>query len=81
MDETKGIKKGYQMEENLRNYFLEMGYFVVRGVKYNFKDTEGTDIDLFLYNRPTILSRERINVDIKNKKTPQAMERIFVAKG
>lgn len=27
------------------------------------------------------MSRERVNVDIKNKKTPQALERIFWAKG
>lgn len=80
MSETK-LTKGFHMEECLRNYFLEMGYYVVRGVKYLYKDTEITDIDLFLYNRPTILSRERINVDIKNKKSPQAMERIFIAKG
>lgn len=80
MSETK-LTKGFHMEECLRNYFLEMGYYVVRGVKYLYKDTESTDIDLFLYNRPSILTRERINVDIKNKKLPQAMERIFIAKG
>lgn len=40
-----------------------------------------TDVDLWLYARNSPLSRERINVDIKNKKTPQALERIFWAKG
>ena len=80
MDVQK-LTKGYSMEECLRNYFLDMGYYVVRGIKYSYKGSECTDIDLFLYHRPSILSRERINVDIKNKKSPQAMERIFVAKG
>jgi hypothetical protein len=35
-----------------------------------------TDIDLWLYG-PAGVFRERINVDIKNKRTPQAIERIF----
>jgi len=41
----------------------------------------GTDVDLWLYARNSPLSRERVNVDIKNKKTPQALERIFWTKG
>lgn len=73
--------KGPDMEERLRSYFLNLGYFVVRGIKYQFNNTDVTDIDLWLYLRATPISRERINVDIKNKKTPQAHERIFWTKG
>jgi hypothetical protein len=40
-----------------------------------------TDVDIWLYSRPSPLTRERANVDIKRKKTPQALERIFWAKG
>ena len=73
--------KGGKMEELLRNYFLELGFYVVRGLKYKYQGFDITDVDLFLYNRPTIVTRERINVDIKNKKTPAAIERIFWAAG
>lgn len=73
--------KGELMEEKLRLYFLNNGYFVARGVKYNFQDNEITDIDLFLYGRTSSMSRERINVDLKNKKNPKAFERILWAKG
>lgn len=69
------------MEESLRNYFLDLGYFVVRGIKFTYQGFDVTDIDLWLYKRPSSLTRERINVDIKNKRTPQAIERIFWAKG
>ena len=69
------------MEELLRNYFLKLGYFVTRGVKYSYEENEITDIDLYLYNRSSSITRERINVDIKNKKSPQAFERILWANG
>lgn len=73
--------KGSMAEEALRNYFLSIGYYVVRGSKYKFNEFDVTDVDLWLYSRNSLLSRERICVDIKNKKTPQALERIFWAKG
>ena len=69
------------MEEKLRQYFLDNGYYVVRGVKYKYDALDITDIDLFLYSKVSSLSRERINVDIKNKKTPKAFERIIWTKG
>lgn len=75
------IKKGERTEELLRMYFLELGYFVVRGVSFKYKKFDVTDIDLWLYARPSPISRERTNVDIKRKKTPQALERIFWTKG
>lgn len=73
--------KGPAAEEALRNYFLNIGYFVARGCKFTYNRFDVTDVDLWLYARNSPLSRERVNVDIKNKKTPQALERIFWAKG
>jgi hypothetical protein len=73
--------KGAAAEEALRNYFLSIGYYVVRGSKFTFNLFDVTDVDLWLYARNSPLSRERVCVDIKNKKTPQALERIFWAKG
>ncbi|UWE19015.1 hypothetical protein [Herbaspirillum huttiense] len=69
------------MEETLRNYFLSLGYYVVRGVPVTYHLFDVTDVDLWLYSRTSALTRQRANVDIKNKKTPQAIERIFWAKG
>src|SRR5690606_29021561 len=40
-----------------------------------------TDVDLYLYGRSSSVTRQRINVDIKNKKAPQAFERILWANG
>jgi len=78
---SEQLLKGPAAEEILRNYFLSIGYFVIRGCKFKFNRFDVTDIDLWLYGRSSVLSRERWNVDIKNKKTPQALERIFWAKG
>ena len=78
---TDQLLKGPAAEEALRNYFLSIGYFVTRGCKFGFQGFDVTDVDLWLYGRTSPLSRERANVDIKNKKTPQALERIFWAKG
>jgi len=81
MAQQKELFKGELMEEKLRVYFLNNGYYVARGVNYNFEGNEITDIDLFLYGRTSSLSRERTNVDVKNKKNPKAFERILWAKG
>lgn len=75
------LKKGEATEEILRDYFLDQGYFVVRGIPYKYNQFDVTDVDLWLYSKPSLLTRERTNVDIKRKKTPQALERIFWAKG
>lgn len=78
---TKKINKGQKMEEILRIYFLKSGYYVARGIPFRYKDFDVTDIDLWLYNRTSSVSREISIVDIKNKRTPQAIERIFWVKG
>lgn len=69
--------KGAALEEALRHYFLGMGYFVIRGVKFRVNSMDITDVDLWLYSKPSALARQRSIVDIKNKKTPQAIERVF----
>ena len=78
---SQQLLKGPAAEEAIRNYFLSIGYFVVRGCKFKYNQFDVTDIDLLLYGKSSAFSRERLNVDIKNKKTPQALERIFWAKG
>lgn len=78
---TEMLKKGEFTEEILREYFLVLGYYAVRGVPFLYNNFDVTDIDIFLYSRPSPLTRERANVDIKRKKTPQALERIFWTKG
>lgn len=81
---TKGqqtLLKGPRMEELLRSYFLKAGYYVVRGVPFVYEGFDVTDIDLWLYSRTSSVSREITLVDAKNKKTPQAIERIFWVQG
>lgn len=75
-----GRNKGARAEEAIRSVFRRAGYYVVRAVPYAFQGRDVTDIDLWLYGK-TGAFRERINVDIKNKKTPQAIERFFWALG
>lgn len=75
------LPKGFKMEESLRNYFLKAGYFVVRGVPFIYEGFDVTDIDLWLYSRTSSVSREVTIVDAKNKRTPQAIERIFWVQG
>lgn len=77
----KKLDKGMMMEELLRIYFLKAGYYAVRGVPFRYKEFDITDIDLWLYGRTSSVSREVVIVDIKNKKTPQAIERIFWVEG
>ncbi|EPZ8236199.1 hypothetical protein ACXWGC_004325 [Vibrio fluvialis] len=75
------LPKGFQMEELLRSYLLNSGYYAVRGVPYDYQGSEVTDIDLWLYSRTSALSREISIIDVKNKKSPQALERIFWVRG
>ena len=81
MNAQPSLLKGPRMEELLRSYFLEAGYYVVRGVPFVYEGFDVTDIDLWLYSRASSVSREVTIVDAKNKKTPQAIERIFWVQG
>jgi hypothetical protein len=69
------------MEEALKEYFIASGFYALRGVKVVFHDIDVTDIDVWLYTRTSPVSRHRVVVDAKNRKTPQAMERIFWVSG
>lgn len=81
MSSDKGNIKGGDAEEALRSYFNSIGYYAVRGVPFEYSGYTLTDIDLFLYLKESSISRTRLNVDVKRKRTPQAMERIFWTKG
>jgi hypothetical protein len=78
----KGLtSKGAVLEEVLRAYFLRAGFFVIRGVPFRFADEDLTDVDLWLYERPTGTSRRVQICDIKYKQRRKAVERIFWTSG
>lgn len=77
----KAGAKGYKAEELIRRYFLEAGFFVLRGVPFQFEGDDLTDVDLWVYERSATLSRRRLIIDIKDKRAPQAAERMFFVKG
>jgi len=79
--QKSALNKGLRSEEALRLYFLELGYYVVRGVRLYSQNDSVTDIDLWLYNRVSPIVRHKTNVDLKNRSKPKAMERIIWAKG
>lgn len=81
MADQMTLFKGEKMEEQLRCYFLSSNYYVVRGIEFKYENQDITDVDLFLYNRSSDITRQRINVDIKNKDKPKAFERFLWANG
>lgn len=81
MSGKQGNIKGTALEEVLRAYFLRAGFFVVRGVPFSIEGEDLTDVDLWLYERPTGTTRRVQIVDVKAKSKPKAVERLFWAKG
>ncbi|MGO7307004.1 hypothetical protein ACCS91_24260 [Rhizobium ruizarguesonis] len=81
MAAAKTGQKGPDLEETLKAYFWQSGYFAVRGVPFRLDEEDVTDVDLWLYERPAALTRRRLILDAKNKKTPRAAERLVWAKG
>lgn len=75
------IDKGGKAEEALREYFRNMGSFALRGVPVREADEDVTDIDLWIYTRPSAHSRHIAIVDIKNKRRGKAFERAIWVKG
>lgn len=75
------LGKGAVLEELLRAYFLRAGFFVIRGVPFRFAEEDLTDVDLWLYERPTGSARRVQICDIKYKQRPKAVERIFWTSG
>ena len=81
MNKKANVPKGAVLEEVLRAYFLRAGFFVIRGVPFRFADEDLTDVDLWLYERPTGTARRVQICDIKYKQRPKAVERIFWTSG
>lgn len=73
--------KGYEFEEALKNYFLRANYYVLRSLPLRLEGDDITDVDIWLYERPSGFSRRRIIVDAKFKTKPKAAERLFWTKG
>lgn len=80
MSESTG-NKGMVLEETLRAYFLRAGFFVMRGVPFRFGEEDLTDVDLWLYERPSGTARRVQICDIKYKQRPKAVERLFWTRG
>ncbi len=80
MLKTTGVK-GFVAEEALRGYFRSAGYFAVRGIPLSYKRFDVTDVDLWLYVKATSLTAERACIDVRRRRTPQAMERVLWTKG
>lgn len=78
---AKTGEKGYLLEEVLRAYFLRAGMYAVRGVPLQLDGDDLTDVDIWLYERPTGSSRRRQIVDAKSKLKPKAIERLLWTKG
>ena len=74
-------QKGHDAEELLRAYFLRAGFYVLRGLPLKIEDVDATDVDLWLYERPTVTARRRQITDAKFKQKPKATERLFWTKG
>ncbi len=77
----KQRSKGSNFEERLRSYFDQAGFFAVRGIPFRFEDEDVSDVDVWLYERPTAIARRRTLVDAKNRLRPKAVERILWLKG
>lgn len=74
-------QKGLAMEEALKSYFWKAGYFVLRGLPFRLAGEDVTDIDLWLYEKSAGASRRRTIVDIKNRRSPKASERVIWTRG
>jgi len=72
---------GAGLEELVRAYFARQGFFTLRSVSYRFEDEEVTDIDVWLYGRQSAGVRTRTIVDVKDKRSPKAFERILWTRG
>jgi hypothetical protein len=78
---VKPADKGGVAEEALREYFSNMGSFVVRGVPVKAGGEDVTDVDLWAYTRTSAHSRNITIVDIKNKRRGKPFERAVWVKG
>ena len=74
-------RKGPLLEEVVRAYFARQGFFALRGVDLKFEGVKVTDIDVWLYGRQSASIRTRTIVDVKDKRSPKAFERILWTRG
>lgn len=77
MENNKSQRVGSSFEESVKNFFLNSGYFTLRGTIYKDGKNSITDIDIWGYKNFGLYSYERIIVDCKNKKRPKMAERIL----
>lgn len=75
------LAKGAGLEELARAYFARQGFVAIRSVSIQFEEEEVTDVDVWLYGRQGGGARTRALVDVKDKKSPKAFERIMWARG
>lgn len=75
------VAKGAGLEEQARAYFARQGFVAVRSVSVQFEDEEVTDVDVWLYGRQGAGIRTRALVDVKDKKSPKAFERVLWVRG
>lgn len=75
------LAKGAGLEELARAYFARQGFVAIRSVSIQFEEEEVTDADVWLYGRQGGGVRTRSIVDVKDKKSPKAFERIMWARG
>ena len=73
--------KGADLEELARAYFARQGFIAVRSVSIQFEEEEVTDVDVWLYGRQGAGTRTRGLVDVKDKKSPKAFERVLWVRG
>lgn len=74
--------KGEELEELVRRYYYEQGFYALRSVDFTFDDEKITDIDVWLYARQSAGVRIRVLVDVKNKdKGAKALERVLWVRG
>lgn len=73
--------KGPGMEEVVRAYFSRQGFFALRGVNLMYEGDKVTDIDVWLYGKQSASVRTRTIVDVKDKRSPKAFERILWTRG
>lgn len=75
------LAKGAGLEELARAFFARQGFFALRSVSIQFEEEEVTDVDVWLYGRQGGGVRTRGLIDVKDKKSPKAFERVMWARG
>lgn len=72
--------KGELLEEAVREYFFQEGYYALRSLALKSQGHSVTDVDVWLYRRVGT-ARVRSVVDVKSKKSPRAFERVLWVSG